>query len=147
MTALSQRELAVAIRTPSPASTAAIDHSKWNHFLMTWASKDKRQACRKRIVLVSHPIVLLALGGSATAEPSTPVANVFAPGVISEPFIDTAPTLAPDGKTVYFQHNNGVRSAIVVSRLSRKGWSRPSRFPSLVAGTISNQHCRQTAAT
>jgi WD40-like Beta Propeller Repeat len=70
-----------------------------------------------RTLAIALPSALLAGIGSAMAQTSAPTVSVFAPRVISEPFIDTAPTFTPDGKTVYFQHSDGVRAAIEVSHL------------------------------
>jgi hypothetical protein len=86
-----------------------------------------------RLVALGRPLraawlaflFIMSLPAAAASETTEPVARVFAPGVISEPYIDTAPTFAADGKTVYFQHSNGVRASIVVSQLANGGWTPP----------------------
>jgi hypothetical protein len=78
-----------------------------------------------RTLAIALPSALLAGIGSAMAQTSAPTVSVFAPRVISEPFIDTAPTFTPDGKTVYFQHSDGVRAAIEVSHLVDGAWASP----------------------
>ena len=61
--------------------------------------------------------------GSARAAGSQP--RVFAPGVISGPANDSAATFTPDGKTVYFNRNNGADSDILTSHFDGGRWSRP----------------------
>jgi hypothetical protein len=76
-------------------------------------------------VRLALSVLWLTPAGPAAAQAAEPAPRVFAPGVISEPYIDTAPTFAPDGKTVYFQHSNGVRAAIMVSHLVGDVWTPP----------------------
>ena len=65
-------------------------------------------------------VVFLALvcSGGAIAEPvATPAPQIFAPGVVSGPANDGAPTFTRDGKTLLFTRSGSGAGAIVESHL------------------------------
>jgi len=57
--------------------------------------------------------------------------EIFAPGVISGPANDGAPTFSPDGGTLYFTRSgaNGTESIILESHRSGATWSAPAVAP------------------
>ncbi|HVT96972.1 MAG TPA: hypothetical protein VHE33_05650, partial [Acidobacteriaceae bacterium] len=55
--------------------------------------------------------------------------EIFAPGVISGPGNDGAPTFSPDGKTLYFTRSAAHWTAIVESHEVNGQWSRPTLAP------------------
>jgi Tol biopolymer transport system component len=55
--------------------------------------------------------------------------EIFAPGVISGPADDAAPTFTPDGKTVYFFRHNGDDYDILESHLRARQWTVPVIAP------------------
>ena len=59
--------------------------------------------------------------------PRAAAPEIFAPGVISGPANDGAPTFSPDGDTLYFTRSgaNGVESVIMESHWSGGTWSGP----------------------
>lgn len=61
--------------------------------------------------------------GPATGMAAVPA--VFAPGVVSGPAHDSAPTFTPDGTTVYFQRSSPAGATIMVSQRREDGWSAP----------------------
>jgi WD40-like Beta Propeller Repeat len=69
-------------------------------------------------------IFVVALAVPAMAD-SLPEPAVFAPGVISGPANDGAPTFTPDGHTLYFDRSNGRWTVIVESHRTKAGWSTP----------------------
>lgn len=77
--------------------------------------------------MLSHALLLTAAIGLVPIEPEA--AQVFAPGVISGGASDAALTLSPDGREVLFERNNGQSYAIMESRLTAFGWSRPQIAP------------------
>jgi len=68
---------------------------------------------------------------------SLPAPQLFAPGVISGPGNDGAPTFTPSGRTLFFERTNGRRAFLLTSRLTATGWSRPA--PASFAGPWSDQ--------
>jgi hypothetical protein len=58
-----------------------------------------------------------------------PQPEIFAPGVISGPANDAAPTFTPDGKTVCFFRNNGINYDVLVSHLTGAHWAAPVIAP------------------
>jgi Tol biopolymer transport system component len=73
-------------------------------------------------------VVFLALvcSGGAIAEPvATPAPQIFAPGVVSGPANDGAPTFTRDGKTLLFTRSGSGAGAIVESHLVNGKWSTP----------------------
>ena len=76
---------------------------------------------------------------SPPGEPSQPVIEVFAPGVISTPDqVEYYPTFTPDGKAVYFtrasEFTMGARKTIMVARADGDGWTTP------IAASFSGVH-------
>jgi Tol biopolymer transport system component len=51
--------------------------------------------------------------------------EIFAPGVISGPAGDVAPTFSPDCRTVYFTVGNSADAIVLVSQFDGKAWMRP----------------------
>jgi Tol biopolymer transport system component len=81
-------------------------------------------------------LILLAFApAAARAAPPTP--QIFAPGVISGPASDGAPTFAPDGRTLFFERTNNAWAAIVMSRRVGGRWSAPALAP--FSGPYSDQ--------
>lgn len=68
-------------------------------------------------------LVMLVAGGVAAT--SMPAPEIFAPGVISGPSNDGAPTFTPDYKTLYFDRSNAKWSVILASHLEAHAWSAP----------------------
>lgn len=66
-----------------------------------------------------------ALRAQAPGTAALPRAELFAPGIISSGANDGAPTFSPDGKTLFFERANGTWAAILSSKWSGRGWSRP----------------------
>jgi hypothetical protein len=58
-----------------------------------------------------------------------PVPQIFAPGVISGPNNDGAPTFSPDGNTLFFTRSTTHWSVIVESHKVNGQWSRPALAP------------------
>ncbi|HLJ91264.1 MAG TPA: hypothetical protein VKZ53_30985 [Candidatus Angelobacter sp.] len=77
--------------------------------------------------------ILATLHAAAQTSPTTdqsaaPV--IFAPGVISSPADDTAPTFTPDGQTIYFARSNGAAVAVMESQRKKDGgWTPPKIAP------------------
>jgi len=82
---------------------------------------------------VGFCLALAALtGGPAGAAPpdaSAPEPRIFAPGEISGPGNEGAPTFTPDGRTLFFEQTNGSWTTIVESHLIRGHWSKPALAP------------------
>jgi len=78
-------------------------------------------------------LALMALAGTpAAAAPDTdsgPVPRLFAPGEISGPGNDGAPTFSPDGRTLFFERTNGSWTTILESHVVRGHWSKPVLAP------------------
>ena len=79
-------------------------------------------------------LALFALGaGPGGAAPpdgaAGPDPRIFAPGEISGPGNDGAPTFAPDGRTLFFERTNGSWTTILESHLVRGHWTRPVLAP------------------
>lgn len=82
----------------------------------------------KRLTL---PLLALCAGvatlGHAQAAPLTTAApEIFAPGIISGPASDGAPTFTPDSKTLYFERTGGSWGFILESHLRNGRWSQPT---------------------
>jgi Tol biopolymer transport system component len=82
------------------------------------------------------PILLLiqVAGGASSIQAQTTMPDVrpemFAPGVISGPVDDSAPTFTPDGKTVYFfRGGSALGRVILVSHWQDGKWSKPEIAP------------------
>lgn len=73
--------------------------------------------------MMFFPLSLIAALGSTPAAANS--AKVFAPGSISAGSSDAALTLSRDGREAYFERSNGQSYAIMKSRLTAKGWSKP----------------------
>jgi Tol biopolymer transport system component len=63
------------------------------------------------------------------AASATPVARVFAPGVISGPDADMAPAFMPSANTLYFSRYAGDVLSIMVSQYRGGNWSTPVAAP------------------
>jgi dipeptidyl aminopeptidase/acylaminoacyl peptidase len=74
-------------------------------------------------------VAIVALGLSAEAVLAEtlvgPTPEIFAPGVVSAGANDGAPTFSPDGRTLYFERTNSKWTAILESRLTPRGWTKP----------------------
>jgi hypothetical protein len=71
-----------------------------------------------------------ALTESSPAPPNRlPTAEVFAPGVISGPANDGAPTFSRDGNTLFFTRSTSHWSSILESHKERGTWSAPVIAP------------------
>jgi len=78
--------------------------------------------------LLSALIVAGAFSQGALAQAGSGP-RLFAPGVVSGPADDFAPTFSPDGKTVYFTRGNTGDYMILVSTFANGLWSRPQMAP------------------
>ncbi|HTX59831.1 MAG TPA: hypothetical protein VMH02_09125 [Verrucomicrobiae bacterium] len=83
-------------------------------------------------------VALAASAGSAAAEPSTPAPQIFAPGVISGPANDGAPSFTPDGKTLFFTRSGSGAGTILESHLVAGRWTPPQIAP--FSGEYNDQH-------
>jgi Tol biopolymer transport system component len=81
--------------------------------------------------LASVELMMLAtVSMSAEAEaPIRATPEIFAPGVISAAATDGAPTFSPDGRTLFFERTNSRWTAILESRRTKEGWTRPVLAP------------------
>lgn len=68
-------------------------------------------------------------GAGATAWPVLPAPQVFAPGVVSGPANDEAPTFSPDGHTLFFTRSGAGGGTIMESHLANGRWSTPVIAP------------------
>ena len=62
---------------------------------------------------------------SAQTPASSPQPEIFAPGVISGPDNDGAPTFSPDGNTLFFTRSTAHWTVILESHRSASEWSKP----------------------
>lgn len=77
-----------------------------------------------------QPALLSATGQALAPSSPFPTPQVFAPGVISGPANDGAPTFSPDGKTLFYTHSATRWSIILESYKNRDGaWSKPAVAP------------------
>jgi len=60
---------------------------------------------------------------------AAPVAEIFAPGVISGPANDGLPTFSPDGNTLFFTRSTANWGMILESHRVKGQWSEPERAP------------------
>ncbi len=75
---------------------------------------------------------LVAFAGAASSNDGSGVASapvVFAPGIVSGPAHDSAPTFTPDGDTLYFQRSSNEGATILETHRSPEGWSKPQVAP------------------
>lgn len=74
---------------------------------------------------------LLAQHPQLTADSTAPTPQLFAPGLVSGPFLERDLALTPTGDELYFtiQGLNGELSVILVSRKQGDTWSRPEVAP------------------
>jgi Tol biopolymer transport system component len=78
------------------------------------------------VAALPHPL----LASDSQAQPAFPTPEVFAPGVISGPANDGAPTFSPDGKTLFFTRSATHWSVILESHQAAGGsWSTPVVAP------------------
>ncbi len=78
------------------------------------------------VVLCFASVVGSVFADSAASQAALPTAEVFAPGVISNPANDGAPTFSPDGNTLYFTRSTAKWSIILESKKMRGQWSNPT---------------------
>lgn len=83
------------------------------------------------------PLAALLLAASAAASEPLITPAIFAPGVISSGANDGAPTISPDGNTLYFERTNGKWTAILGAHRTDGQWSKPELAP--FSGTASDQ--------
>src|SRR5579863_7669270 len=67
-------------------------------------------------------VLILAL---TAATPPLPAPQIFAPGVISGPANDGAPSFTPDGRTLFFTRSGAGAGTILESHLVEGTWSTP----------------------
>jgi Tol biopolymer transport system component len=79
----------------------------------------------------------LCASGAAAQDVTLPAPTIFAPGEISGPANDGAPTFTPDGRTAFFERSNDKWSIIVTSDLREGHWS-PAAVASF-SGPMSDQ--------
>jgi Tol biopolymer transport system component len=75
------------------------------------------------VAMAAFGVAATARGGSSDAQLPAPM--IFAPGVVSGPQNDGAPTFTPDARTIYFERSYGHRSIIFESRRVDASWSKP----------------------
>lgn len=82
-------------------------------------------------MLIQRWVVLgsVLFSSSLYGQQPFPVPAIFAPGVISGPGNDGAPSFSPDGKTLYFTRSAANWTAIVESHEVDGQWSRPALAP------------------
>ncbi len=84
---------------------------------------------RTAVLLASLCVGRVAASGAQPAVISTAAPEIFAPGVISGPANDGAPTFTPDGRTLYFARAGASWGFILESHQSRGRWTAPSIAP------------------
>jgi Tol biopolymer transport system component len=89
------------------------------------------------LVLLSATTATVASADVPRAK-SLPIPTLFAPGIISGPSNDGAPTFAPDGLVLYFERSFGRRAIIFESRWLDRRWSTP--HVAAFSGPSSDQH-------
>jgi Tol biopolymer transport system component len=86
---------------------------------------NKRYRINVQISMVVAAFCTASSARGGSPETPLPVPAIFAPGVVSGPQNDGAPTFTPDGRTIYFERSYGHRSIIFESRRVGAFWSRP----------------------
>jgi hypothetical protein len=110
---------------------------------VTLISRDRKKieelAHRGARVGATFLMLAFAFQISSTAQDSTslPIAKIFAPGIISGPANDGAPTFSADGKELFFGRCNNRWATILTSHFNGSHWSRP--VPAPFAGPASDQ--------
>jgi WD40-like Beta Propeller Repeat len=84
---------------------------------------------------------------AATPVVSAPVPEIFAPGEISGPANDGAPTFSPDGNTLFFTRSTAQWTVIVESHKLNGHWSRRWLRHSRASGPTRPRQCRPMALT
>jgi len=78
-------------------------------------------------------VLTIALTSSAcladATQPPLPAAEIFAPGIISGPANDGAPTFSPDGNTLFFTRSTAQWTVITESHHIDGQWTRPTLAP------------------
>jgi len=87
--------------------------------------------------LAAAPLLLWLANATAVAAPLTP--QLFAPGVISGPSNDGAPTFSPDGRELMFERSSGRRTFLLVAQQRGGQWAEPRLAPFVEAGTSNQQ--------
>ena len=85
----------------------------------------KKNVFSKRILLLVFATLLALISSSQPIFGQTVSPVIFAPGIISGPANDGAPTFTPDGKTLYFARNGGRWGFIMESHLTNGKWASP----------------------
>jgi Tol biopolymer transport system component len=91
---------------------------------------------RRLVSMAAFSLAATAWGDSSAA--LFPAPMIFAPGVVSGPQNDGAPTFTPDARTIYFERSYGHRSIIFESRRIGATWSKPQ--VASFSGPWSDQH-------
>jgi Tol biopolymer transport system component len=94
----------------------------------------------RRSIVASIAGVALAVSWAAGARAATegPAPEIFAPGVISGPANDGAPSFTPDGKTLFFTRSGAGAGAILESHFVDGSWTTPTIAP--FSGEWNDQH-------
>jgi WD40-like Beta Propeller Repeat len=82
-----------------------------------------RIVLQRWVTIAALGMAATAWGGSSGEQLTAPM--IFAPGVVSGPQNDGAPTFTPDARTIYFERSYGHRSIIFESRRVDASWSKP----------------------
>src|SRR5579862_368824 len=84
-------------------------------------------------------VTLAVLPGARHTTPIVAAApQIFAPGIISGPANDGAPTFTPDGRTLFFTRSGANAGFILESHLVNGAWSTPTIAP--FSGQWNDQH-------
>jgi Tol biopolymer transport system component len=75
------------------------------------------------IISAITAITAISIARAGTPRSATP--EVFAPGVVSGPAHDSAPTFTPDGATLYFQRSTSQGATILETHRDGTSWSAP----------------------
>jgi WD40-like Beta Propeller Repeat len=81
------------------------------------------------LVLASFTTTCIAMPTQDPAPPTPPSPQIFAPGEISGPANDGAPTFSPDGNTLFFTRSTAQWTVIVESHKLNGHWSHPTLAP------------------
>jgi Tol biopolymer transport system component len=102
-------------------------------------SANLRRFCfRVRALRAAIPLLVLTSLGAAPPLPLLPAAQIFAPGIISGPANDGAPSFLPDGHTLFFARSGAAGGTILESHLGADRWSEPEIAP--FSGRWSDDH-------
>jgi hypothetical protein len=83
----------------------------------------------KRVCLLIAGLLVVVSKANAQSTGTAVTPEIFAPGVVSGPANDGAPTFSPDGNTLFFTRSAAKWSVILESHKSNGVWSEPKIAP------------------